>query len=53
MNREEGLCDQLNDKLIEMEGQLTELRGVADEVQVQANGLIVHHVEDLTIDLNQ
>ena len=36
-----------------MEAELTRVRAKADEVQQQANGLVAHHVEDLTIDLNQ
>jgi len=35
-----------------MEYNLTAIRTEADEVQYQANGLVAHHVEDLTIDLN-
>ena len=53
LSKEEGLCDELSGKLINMEDQLTKLRAKADDVQVQANGLVAHHVEDLTIDLNQ
>ena len=37
---------------MDMEADLTRIRTQADEVQYQANGLVAHHVEDLTIDLN-
>jgi hypothetical protein len=36
-----------------MEGDLTKLRVKADMVQVQSNGLVAHHAEELTIDLNR
>ena len=36
-----------------MEGELTKLRVKAEQVQMQSNGLVAHHVEELTIDLNR
>ena len=44
--------DKLTEKLIQAESDLTSLRVRADEAQVSVNGLVCHHVEDLTIDLN-
>ena len=45
--------DELTDKLIAKENELTHLRLKADQAQTTANGLVVHHVEELTIDLNR
>ena len=39
--------------LIDYEGKFTDLRNKADSVEIEANGLVVKNVENLTIDLNR
>ena len=53
LSEKEAHNDQMSDKLIQMEGQLTQLRTEAAQAQVLANGLCVSHVEELSIDLNR
>lgn len=39
-------------KLVSLEQKLTEVRVEADRVQIQANGLVARHIEELKIDVN-
>lgn len=43
---------KLQQMLVSLEKKLTDLRVEADNVQIQSNGLVARHIEELTIDVN-
>ena len=46
------MSESLVQKLVSLEQKLTEVRVEADKVQIQANGLVARHIEELNIDVN-
>ena len=53
MQDKERVGSDLTHMLIDYEGKFTDLRNKADSVEIEANGLVVKNVENLTIDLNR
>ncbi len=49
---QQKIAESLVQKLVSLEQKLTEVRVEADRVQIQANGLVARHVEELKIDVN-